>query len=159
VKRVALVLVLVAAGCGGHAAEVPPGAIAVVGDRTITRAQLDALHVPAGKQDSAVRLLVEQAELEQEATKLGILIDSKKVEARFRRLKASLGGERGFRERLRGTGQTPAKIRAAIHTQLLIEGLKAAVAPESFEDWVAKVHKAYVGKTVYAQGFEPSSGP
>src|SRR5207244_2905104 len=44
VRRAAalLALAVLAAGCGHHARAVPPGAIAVVGDRAISRADFDA---------------------------------------------------------------------------------------------------------------------
>ena len=95
-----------AAGCGHDAPSLPRSAVAVVGDRTITRAQYEALMTQARQsyaaqkrsfpkagtrayeslKASAVRLLVEQAALEQKAPGLGVTIDGAQVEARRRML-------------------------------------------------------------------------
>ena len=141
---------LLAVGCGREAPSVPESAIAVVGDATILRAQFDSVMAQAERsyaasgrrfpasgtaahielQQLAVRVLVEQAELEQEGPKLGVHVDAAHVEARLRDLKESLGGETGYRRRLSAVGMTDGQIRAAIRAQLVSAGVRAAVTAE-----------------------------
>ena len=88
-------LLVVAAGCGHDQCDrVPPGAIAVVGDRPVPRSALDAqiaqsrrAYAARGQafpkpgteayrrlEDNAVRLLVDRTRLDLAAQKLGIVI-------------------------------------------------------------------------------------
>jgi hypothetical protein len=169
VKRLAPLLAVVAlAGCGGHTAEsVPPTAIAVVGDRVVTRVAFarelartrraydaggrtfPARGTPAFEQlrDSVVRLLVDRARLEVEARRAGVAIRPAQIEARLRRLKdTTFGGDQArYREQLRRAGMTDADVRQAIRTQLLAAALRGRERDEP------KVH--------YASGFEPSGEP
>jgi foldase protein PrsA len=141
-----------AAGCGHDAPSVPRGAIAVVGDRTIARSQFDALMAQARQSYDAggrsfpaqgttayealkriaVRLLVEQAELEQEAPGLGVEVDQAQVEARLRQLKdESFGGsDERYRARLRAARMTDAQIRSALRAQILSAAVEQAVTVE-----------------------------
>jgi foldase protein PrsA len=157
VRSICLLLGVLALGwlgasCGNGARSVPASAIAVVGDRTISRSQLSALMLQAQQsyavrgrpfpaagtpgyehlQQLAVALLVEQAELEQEAPRLGVEIDSGKVEARLGRLKEdSFGGsEERYRARLRTAQMTDAQVRSAVRAQLLVEAVREAVTAE-----------------------------
>jgi parvulin-like peptidyl-prolyl isomerase len=140
------------AGCGHEAPSVPKSAIAVVGDRTITRAQFRALisqarrsyagtgrpfpaagtHSYAQLKAIAVRLLVERAELEQKAPGLGVAIDGSQVEARRKLLvDESFGGsEERYRARLRAEEMTDAEVRSALRAQLLSEAVYQAVTAE-----------------------------
>ncbi len=88
-RLVALAAVVVLAACGGESRAVPPGAVALVGDRAVTRAALgrELAHVrrvyareqkpfPAQGtaayreiQDNVMRLLVDRARLEVEAAR------------------------------------------------------------------------------------------
>jgi hypothetical protein len=169
VRRVApLVVIVVLAGCGGHTnQEVPPRAIAVVGDRAVTRADLEhelararrayaargqafpGRGTPAYEQlkDSAVRLLVDRERLEFEADQAGVAIASARVDARLRRLKETTfgGDEARYREQLHRTGMTDADVREAIHTQLLANALRG--------------RETEGPRVTYAPGFEPSSRP
>jgi parvulin-like peptidyl-prolyl isomerase len=140
------------AGCGRDAPSVPPSAIAVVGQRTISRGQLDALMDQAREsyvaskrsfpaagtaaydhlKQLAVSLLVEQAELGQEAPKLGVRIEGAQVEARLKELKEqSFGGsEKRYRARLRAAGMTDGQVRWAIRSQLTSAAVRQAVTAE-----------------------------
>jgi parvulin-like peptidyl-prolyl isomerase len=141
-----------AAGCGHDAPSVPKAAIAVVGDRTIARSQFDALMAEARRsyanrgrsfpaegttaykalKRTAVRLLVEQAELEQKAPGLGVEVDEAQVEARLRRLKDdSFGGsEERYRARLRAAGMTDEQVRSALRAQILSAAVRQAVTAD-----------------------------
>ncbi len=141
-----------AAGCGHDAPSVPKGAIAVVGDRTIARSQFDTLmaqarqsYVARGRsfpaegtkayealKRVAVRLLVERAELEQEARDLGVEVDEAQVEARLRQLKDdSFGGsDKRYRARLRAAGMTDDQVRSALRAQILAAAVEQAVTAE-----------------------------
>ena len=144
----ALVLVV---GCGGTHTAVPATAIAVVGDRSIPRAEFEAQMSQArrvfraqGKpfpalgtpeydrlEDTAVRLLVERKQMSMAALRLGILPRvMNQVEPALRRFKeTTLGGsEARYRERLRQTGMTDQDVREAITDQLLASALKRAKA-------------------------------
>jgi foldase protein PrsA len=138
-----------AAGCGQDAPAVPRNAIAVVGDRTISQSQFDALMAQAKQsyatsgrtfpaagsaaytnlKELAVRLLVEQAELEQEAPKLGVSVDADQVEARLEELKEQAfgGSDDRYRQRLRAAGLTDAQVRSAIRAQLTSAAVRGAV--------------------------------
>jgi SurA-like protein len=138
-----------AAGCGHDSPSVPKSAIAVVGDRTITRAQFDALMSQARRsyagrgrpfpvagtrayaalRTSAVRLLVERAQLEQKAPGLGVTIDNGEVEARRKQLiDETFGGSaKRYRARLDEAGMTDDQVRSALRAQLLSEAVFQAV--------------------------------
>jgi hypothetical protein len=141
-----------AAGCGNDALSVPKTAIAVVGDRTITRAQFDVLMsqarqsyagrgrpFPAARTQAyaevkaiAVRLLVERAELEQTAPGLGVTIDGSQVETRRRLLiEETFGGDDDrYRARLREERMTDAQVRSTLRGQLLSEAVFQAVTAD-----------------------------
>ena len=141
-----------AAGCGHDSPAVPASAIAVVGDRTIARSEFDALMAqskdsyrrsgrtfpapgtPAygALKDSAVRLLVERAELEQKAPGLGVTIDDGQVENQRKLLiEQTFGGsEATYRARLRAVGMTDAQVRDALRAQLLSEAVFQAVTED-----------------------------
>lgn len=144
----ALVLVV---GCGGKHAAVSATAIAVVGDRSIPRADFEAQMDQArrvfrvqGKpfpapgtpeydrlKDTAVRLLVEREQMSIAALRLGILPRvTNQVGPALRRFKqTTLGGsEARYRKRLRQTGMTDGDVREAITDQLLVSALKKAKA-------------------------------
>jgi len=164
----ALLAALALVGCGNEAG-VPPSAIAVVGGRQISRAAFAAQiaqarrsYEAAGRtfpaagtpayervRASTVRLLVERAELDIEADRLGIAITPAQVDARLSRFKQSTfrGSERLYRLRLREQRTTDAEVRAGIRDQLLAEALRAAGA---------EVPKPM--KVRYARAYAPSNG-
>lgn len=145
-------LSLLAAGCGHDATAVPASAIAVVGNRTIPRTEFDALiaqakdsyarsgrtfpgprtPVYADLKRTAVRLLVERAELEQKAPGLGVTIDEGQVDAQRKLLvEQTFGGsEATYRARLRAVGMTDAQVRDALRAQLLSEAVFQAVTAD-----------------------------
>jgi foldase protein PrsA len=138
-----------AAGCRHDAPAVPKDAIAIVGDKAVTRDQYEALMSQARQsyeakgqafpragtstyanlKVSAVRLLVEQAELEQKAPELGVTVDRSQVDARRRMLvEGAFGGsEMRYRARLREERMTDAQVRAALYAQLLSDAVSEAV--------------------------------
>jgi parvulin-like peptidyl-prolyl isomerase len=141
-----------ASGCGHDRPSVPRSAIAVVGKRTITRAQFEELmsqarlsyarrgraFPAAGTNEhaelkaTAVRLLVEQAELEQKAPDLGVSIDPRQVTARRQLLidETFGGSEARYRARLREERMTDAQIRSALRAQLLSNAVFQAVTAD-----------------------------
>ena len=159
-----LAAVVVLAACGGESRPVPPGAVALVGDRAVTRAALglELAHVrrvyaleqktfPARGtgayreiQDNVVRLLVDRARLEVEAAREGVSVTDAQVEARLMRIKQSAfgGDEERYRAQLIRTGTTDAAVHEAIRIALLSDAL------------VGKHPKA--PRVEYAAGFEPA---
>ena len=167
-SALALLAALVLVGCGNEAG-VPPSAIAVVCGRQISRAALAAQidharrsYEAAGRPFPApgtaayehlraitVRLLVERAELDIEADRLGIAITPAQVDARLGRFKQSAfhGSERLYRQRLREQRTTDAEVRAGIRDELLAAALRKAGA---------EVPKPL--NVRYAKGFAPTDG-
>jgi hypothetical protein len=164
----ALLAVVALTACGGKSdtASVPPGAIAVVGGRAVTRGAFErelvrVRHVYAlggktfptrgttayrGVHDNLVRLLVDRARLEVEAEHEGITVTNAQVDARLRRLKQKTfgGDEARYRAQLRQTGMTDAGVREALRIALLGNAL------------VGKHPKP--PRVTYAPGFEPHGG-
>jgi parvulin-like peptidyl-prolyl isomerase len=141
-----------AAGCGHDSPPVPKSAVALVGDKAVTRAQFDALMMQARRSYAgqgrpfpnagtpayadlkavAMRLLVEQAELEQKAPALGVAVDRRDVDARRELLiEQSFGGsEARYRARLRQEGMTDTQVRVALRAQLLSDAVYQAVVAD-----------------------------
>lgn len=140
------------AGCGNGRPSVPSSAVAVVGERTVTRAEFQALISQAKRSYAvkgrpfpaagtrayaelkavAMRLLVERAELEQEAPGLGVAIDRNQVDARRKLLieQAFGGSDARYRARLRAQGMTDADVRAALRAELLSRAVYEAVTAD-----------------------------
>jgi hypothetical protein len=161
----ALVLVV---GCGATHTAVPATAIAMVGDRSIPRAdfeaQMDEARRVFGAQgkpfpalgtpeyerlkDTAVRLLVEREQTFMAARRLGILprvLDQVGPTVRRFKQRTFGGSETRYRERLRQTGMTDQDVREAITDQLLAAALKTKASP--FKKPL---------RVVYAKGFAPA---
>jgi foldase protein PrsA len=142
----ALALGVAAAGCGGdadEAAEVPDGAIAVVGDREIPKAEYDRLVSQAKKtyeardqefpaagtpdfaqlRNAIVRSLVEQTEFEIAAQELGVQVSDADVEKRLEELKEQFfeGDEAKYETELEKQGLSDAQVRTDVRTRLLSE--------------------------------------
>ncbi|HEU4450057.1 MAG TPA: peptidylprolyl isomerase [Gaiellaceae bacterium] len=143
----ALALGLAAAGCGGDddedSAEVPEGAIALVGEREITKAEYDRLLAQAEKtyeareqefpaagtpefaqlRSAIVRSLVEQAEFEIAAEELGVEVSDEDVETRLTELKEQFfeGDEERYEAELEKQGLTDAQVRTDTRTRVLSE--------------------------------------
>jgi len=164
-----LAAAVVLAGCGGgHTARVPPGAIALVGDRPVPRAALDVelrrsrrAYAAQGKafpargtaafshvQSLAVRLVVDHVTLAVQAASRGVVITPAQVDRRLRQLKRDAfgGSESRYRAALRRQGMTAAEARSSVRDLLLAEALRSAggTAPEPPE-------------IVYADGFAPAN--
>jgi foldase protein PrsA len=140
-----LALALVAAACGEDegAKSVPPGAVAVVGDQEIEKAEFDRLIKQAetsaeaqGQEfpetgspeyndlkDAIVRSLVERAEFELEAEEMGIEVTDAEVEKRLDELKQQFfeGNEESYRKEIAKQGLTDERVREEIRSRLLSE--------------------------------------
>jgi foldase protein PrsA len=143
----ALALALIAPACGGDegAQSVPSGAIAVVGDTEIEKAEFDRLIKQAetsataqGQEfpktgspeyndlkDAIVRSLVERAEFEQEAEEMGIKVTDAELEKRLDELKQQFfqGDEEKYRKEIAKQGLTDERVREEIRARLLSEKL------------------------------------
>ena len=144
----ALVLALIASACGGGdegAKSVPSGAIAVVGDKEIEKAEFDRLIEQAetsakaqGQEfpktgspeyndlkDAIVGSLVERAEFEQEAEEMGIRVTDAELEKRLDELKEQFfqGDEEKYRKEIAKQGLTDERVREEIRARLLSEKL------------------------------------
>jgi hypothetical protein len=179
--RVIVILTLtgaVAAGCGSHAAEsgsdshsqpaVPPGAIAVVGDRPVSRAALDAelarsrrAYAAQGKafparrtaayrrlRAIAIRLVTERAQMELWAEARGIRITAADVDRRLRQVRRAGGllDDERWHEALRREGLSEADVRANVRALVVA----AALRPPPKD--VTKRPRI-----VYATGYAPSN--
>jgi parvulin-like peptidyl-prolyl isomerase len=144
---VALALGAAAAGCGGggddEAADVPDGAIAVVGDREIPKSEYDRLVEQAKKtyeardqefpaagtpdfaqlRNAIVRSLVEQTEFEIAAEELEVEVSDADVEKRLDELKEQFfeGDEKKYEAELEKQGLTDEQVRRDVRTRLLSE--------------------------------------
>src|SRR5919199_5119507 len=152
VLPLALSLALLAAGCGGSSDEkVPAGAVAVVGDHTITKADYDAViaraklgfkqqkrefpkpGTPQFQQikNSAIQYLVQREELEQKAKDMDVAVKPKQVDDRIEQIKRQLGGQKPFQAQLKANGLTLAQAKNDIvEPQLLSEGIYKKVTDE-----------------------------
>jgi parvulin-like peptidyl-prolyl isomerase len=140
-----LVVVLVAAGCGGGSKGVPSSAVARVGSDTITKDQFNFLLAGAKRtyaarktpfpkagttqykqlQDQALQYLVQQSELEQKAKDLGVTVTDKDVAARLKQIKKQYfgGKESEYQKQLKAQGLTELQLKQDLHAQLLSEKL------------------------------------
>lgn len=151
VLLVALSLAVLTPACGGDSGpgSVPSGAIAVVGDQEIPKAEFDRLIKQAetgykarGEEfpkvgspeyndlkGAIVRSLVERAEFEQEADDLGIKVTDADVEKRLDELKAQFfqGDEEKYRKEIVKQGLTDERVREEIRARLLSEKIYKSV--------------------------------
>jgi hypothetical protein len=141
-----LLLALIAMGvaaCGGSndAKNVPPGAVAVVGDKTIEKAELDGLlaqakaNAEAQKQDfpavgtpdyqsfrgTLLRGLVEQAQWEQAGAAMGVTVSDQEVDTRLTAFKQQYfkGDDEKFKAELAKQGVTEESVRDKLRANLL----------------------------------------
>jgi parvulin-like peptidyl-prolyl isomerase len=146
---------------------VPAGAVAVVGDHTITKADFDAVIARAKvgfKQQkrqfpkpgtaqyqqiktSAIQYLVQREELEQKAKDMDVAVKPKQVDDRIEQIKRQLGGQKPFQAQLKANGLTLEQAKNDIvEPQLLSEGIYKKVTDEvkvSDAD-VLKYYKSHV---------------
>jgi parvulin-like peptidyl-prolyl isomerase len=144
---IALAVALAAAGCGGSTddatQEVPEGAVAVVGDEEISKADFDRVLAQAKttfkarKQEfpstgspeyeqlkqSIVRSLVEQKQFELGAEELGISVSEEEIDKRLDELKQQFfeGDEKKYKDELKKQGLTEEQVRTDIRSRLLSE--------------------------------------
>jgi parvulin-like peptidyl-prolyl isomerase len=145
----ALALAVAAAGCGGDDGEdssdieVPTNAIAVVGDKEITKEEYDRLLAAAEKtyeareqefpaagtpefaqlRNAIVRSLVEKAQFEIAAEELDVTVTDEDVDKRLDELKQQFfeGDEQKYKEELEAQGLTEEQVRTDLRTRLLSE--------------------------------------
>lgn len=143
----ALALGVTVAACGGddgdEAAEVPAGAIAVVGDREISKAEYERLLAQAEKtyeareqefpeagtpefaqlRNAIVRSLVEQTQFEIAAEDFDIQVSDEDVEKRLDELKEQFfeGNQEQYEAELEKQGLTDEQVRKDVRTRILSE--------------------------------------
>jgi foldase protein PrsA len=146
----ALALAVAAAGCGGDGGDddasdidVPPNAIAVVGDREVTKEEYDRLLASAEKtyeardqefpaagtpefaqlRNAIVRSLVEQKQFEIAAEELDVTVTDEDVDKRLDELKQQFfeGDEQKYKDELEAQGLTEEQVRTDLRTRILSE--------------------------------------
>jgi foldase protein PrsA len=140
----ALIAALALAACGGggtSSADVPDGAVAVVGDKTVTKEEFDKLieqqkkSAEAQKQDfpepgtaeyealkaTVVKGLVEQKEWELEGESMGVKVSDQEIETELDKLKQQYfqGDEQKYSAELAKQGLTDADVRNELRTRIL----------------------------------------
>jgi peptidyl-prolyl cis-trans isomerase C len=147
-----------AAGCGGDGGEdgtdieVPADAIAVVGDKEISKAEYDRLLASAEKtyeareqefpaagtpefaqlRNAIVRSLVEQAQFEIAAEELNVTVTDADVDKRLAELKEQFfqGDEQKYKDELEAQGLTEEQVKSDLRTRLLSEKVFEKVTNE-----------------------------
>ncbi|HZO97061.1 MAG TPA: SurA N-terminal domain-containing protein [Gaiellaceae bacterium] len=163
---VVIPLAALVAGCGGGgSAKLRSSDVAVVADRHVTKASFDQLMEQQRKslasqgqkfpkpgtteytnlRTQVVSLLVQNAELEVEAAKLGVRVTDKDVQTQLDQIKKQYfgGSDKRYRQSLVQQGYTDAAVREQIRVQLLSQRLFDKVTADvkaSDED----VHAYYV---------------
>ncbi len=151
VMAAALLLVsLAAAGCGNS---LPTGAVATVGDGVVTQQQFDEI-VNISKKQAAnqpspqafpspgtqqydyfaaqvVNMLVNQELMKQQASKLGVSVTDKDLNARIKQFDQQFGGATKFQQYLDKQGMTMAFARTLIENQLLTQKIYQKVTTSS----------------------------
>jgi foldase protein PrsA len=148
----ALIAVLALAACGGgdtSSADVPEGAVAVVGDQTVTKEEFDKLieqqkkSAEAQKQDfpepgtaeyealkaTVVKGLVEQKEWELEGEAMGVKVTDQEIETELDKLKQQYfqGDEQKYSAELAKQGLTDEDVRNELRTRILTNKIYEAV--------------------------------
>jgi parvulin-like peptidyl-prolyl isomerase len=148
----ALIAVLALAACGGggtSSADVPEGAVAVVGDKTVTKEEFDQLieqqkkSAEAQKQDfpapgtaqyealkaTVVKGLVEQKEWELEGEAMGVQVTDQEIETELDKLKQQYfkGDEQKYSAELAKQGLTDEDVRNELRTRILTNKIYEAV--------------------------------
>ena len=147
----ALVGALMLAACGGGsgAQDVPPGAIAVVGDLSVTKQNFDTLMEQQTKsaeskgqtfpavgtpqyeavKASVVKGLVEEKEWELEGQKMGIKVSDQEIQTQLDQLKQQFGltDDQKYQAELTKQGLTDQQVRDELRTRILSNKIFAAV--------------------------------
>lgn len=152
VLLLALVAVLAVAACGGEgssSADVPEGAIALVGDKTVTKEEFDQVieqqkkTVEAQKQDfpevgtpeyealkaNVVKGLIAQREWELEGESMGIKVTDQEIETQLNQKKEQFGltDEQKYQAELAKAGITDAQVRDQVRIEILTNKIYEAV--------------------------------
>jgi len=167
----ALVVALVAAGCGGGSDKVPDDAVAVVDGQTVAKSDFNALvdqarksyktqkreFPKAGSQEyqtlknQAVQFLVQRVEFEQQAKDLDIEVTEKQVDARLEQIKKQyFGGDaKKYEKQLADQGLSDVQVRADIRAQIVSEEIfnkvtkDVKVDDKAISDYYAKNKAQY----------------
>lgn len=149
----ALLVALLAAGCGGGGDdEVPADAVASVDGEPIKKTEFDQLLSQAKKsyenqqrdfpqagsqeyqtlKNQAVQFLVQRRQFEQEAEELGIEITEQQVEDRLEQIKKQYfgGDQKKYETQLKEQGLSDAQVRNDIRAQLVSEKIFAKVTED-----------------------------
>src|SRR5712691_7421196 len=141
----ALPLAMLVAGCGGAVAKLSSKDVAVVGGQHVTKLQFDqaisqqrlslksqgqTFPKPGSTQYSALKtqvlsVLVQNAEFENEAGKLGVTVSDKDVQTQLDSIKKQYfgGSEKRYKQQLTKQHYTDAEVRDQIRNQLLSKSL------------------------------------
>jgi foldase protein PrsA len=169
----ALVLALVAAGCGGGSDKVPDDAVAVVDGQTVSKSDFNALidqarksyktqkreFPKAGSQEyqtlknQAVQFLVQRVEFEQQAEDLDIEVTDKQVDARLAQIKKQyFGGDaKKYEKQLKDQGLTDKQVRSDIRAQIVSEQIFNKVTKDAKVDDKAIADYYEKNKAQYSQ--------
>ena len=152
VLLLALVAVLAVAACGGggsSSVDVPEGAIAVVGDKTVTKEEFDQIieqqkkTAESQKQNfpevgtpeyeavkaNAVKALLAQREWELEGESMGIKVTDQEIETQLNQKKEQFGltDEQKYQAELAKAGITDAQVRDQVRIEILTNKIYEAV--------------------------------
>jgi foldase protein PrsA len=151
VLLLALVTALAAAACGSSSGpkDVPPGAIAIVGDAPVAKSDFDQLLKQAQKnfeaqnqefpkvgtpeyenvKNTIVQGLVQQAEWEQEGEAMGIKVSDQEVQTQLDSLKQQFfqGDDDKYKAELVKAGLTDKQVRQQLRAKLLSDKIQKAV--------------------------------
>ena len=152
VLLLALVAVLAVAACGGgssSSADVPEGAIAVVGDKTVTKEEFDQIieqqkkTAESQKQNfpevgtpeyealkaNLVKGLIAQREWELEGESMGIKVTDQEIETQLNQKKEQFGltDEQKYQAELAKAGITDAQVRDQVRIEILTNKIYEAV--------------------------------
>jgi foldase protein PrsA len=169
----ALILALLAAGCGGGSDKVPDDAVAVVDGDTVARSDFNALlnqarksyksqkreFPKAGSQEyqtlknQAVQFLVQRVEFEQQAKDLDIEVTEKQVDARLEQIKKQyFGGDaKKYEKQLKDQGLTDKQVRGDIRAQIVSEKIFEKVTKNAKVDDKAIQEYYEKNKAQYSQ--------
>jgi foldase protein PrsA len=169
---VAFALVAVACGTSSDSGDVPQNSVAVVGNKTITKAEFDDLVNYAKRsydaqkrpfpkvgtqeyaqiRDQAVRFLVQRAQFEVKADDLGVNVSDDAVDKRVEQYKKERhgGSDKKFQAELKAQGLSEDQARDIIRANLIQEGIynkvtsEAKVTDKEIQEYYAK-NKAQYG--------------
>ncbi|MBA3348508.1 MAG: peptidylprolyl isomerase [Actinobacteria bacterium] len=160
----ALLLALLAAGCGGGGSDsVPADAVAVVDGDEVAKTEFDALIDQARKsytnqkrdfpkagtpefqtlRNQAVQFLVQREQFEQEAADLDIEVTEKEIDARLDQIKKQYfsGDAKKYAEQLAEQGLSDKQVRTDIRAQIISEEIfKKVTDDQKVTDADVKAH-------------------